>query len=68
VNCGFRLAEYIEKQKEMEKEKQLAIQKKIDQGLKLPGQKKVRFDDPSYFEETENMVEEVKQVVKEGST
>ena len=58
-----QLAKYLEKQEDLEKEKEAAIEKKIEEGLKPIEPKKVLFDDKKFEESHEKAVNIVQDAV-----
>lgn len=63
VNEAKKLADYLEKEPERQKARDERIRQKIEKGLQPPEPKKHRFNDPKFFEETEEMGEDVSSAV-----
>jgi hypothetical protein len=57
------MQEYLENEEQRKVEKEEKIRKKIQDGLKEREVKKIRFDDPQYFEESHNLIQDVKETV-----
>jgi ElaB/YqjD/DUF883 family membrane-anchored ribosome-binding protein len=66
IDQCIRLAQYLEKQKELSRSKKEKIKKKIEKALKEAPKQIHRFDDPTFFEDTEKIQEGVKQAVQQG--
>ena len=61
------MADYLEKEPERKRAREEKIQKKIDEGLQEHPAKKRRFDDNKYLQDSQEIIENVKNTVAEGS-
>ena len=61
------IADRVGKQQEWERRREERIQKKIEEGLKEPSKKKIRFNDSGFFQEKEHMIDAVKDAVLRGT-
>ncbi|KAL1922057.1 uncharacterized protein VTP21DRAFT_10699 [Calcarisporiella thermophila] len=66
LNTAKQIADYMEKETEIKEEREKRIRKKIEDGLKEPPQKRYRFEDHKFLEESSEQVEEVKDAVAEA--
>ncbi|KAJ3144467.1 hypothetical protein HK101_002681 [Irineochytrium annulatum] len=63
VNDAKKLAEFVEKEPERKKKLLEERKRKVEEGLKEPEVKKIRFDDTEYVEAHEKVLENVKDTV-----
>ena len=50
----------------MKRQKEEAIQKKVEEGLKEPQNKKIKFDDTEYLNQLEQIKDDMKSSVQTG--
>ncbi|KAF9971918.1 DNA binding protein [Actinomortierella ambigua] len=68
VNDAKKVAEYVQKEAEREKDKKEKLKRKIDEKLEYADRpsKKHRFEDSKFFDESEEQVEGIKNAVAEA--
>ncbi|ORY03529.1 hypothetical protein K493DRAFT_297416 [Basidiobolus meristosporus CBS 931.73] len=65
IKAAKRIADYAELEEQREREKNERINRKIEEALKERPVKKIRFDDPEFLQESQDLIEEVKSAVSE---
>ncbi|KAK9728902.1 hypothetical protein K7432_000725 [Basidiobolus ranarum] len=63
IKAAKRIADYAEHEEQREREKEERINRKIEDGLKERPVKKFRFDDAEFLQESQEIIEDVKNAV-----
>ncbi|KAJ3120541.1 hypothetical protein HK100_012747 [Physocladia obscura] len=66
VNDAKKIADFKEAEPERKRKLKEQLKAKIEKGLKVPEQKKIRFDDTEFVQNHEQVLEEVKETVKKA--
>jgi len=66
INEATKLVEYLNKESERKRKRKEEIDKKIEEGLKVPSKKRHRFDDMEYFENHDKIMENIKGAVSQA--